>query len=937
MSSSTPDWSGLRHRLTQVPALRGEAVDEAGAVRNRMLPVFAAAHAGGHAVVTCWVRSRAHGPVSVLVGGPFTPAAAPSGRGEVPIAFPGGSRARSVRGDDVDKLLQRITHWAPADLSLDATRLDDDRAPGPVLEDLFGTVADRPMAVLVHARPLTEDQARARLDVLSDRVDQLEAHRKGRGSERQRLARAEAELDHLEAWSTQGCWELAVWTGGAGTDGAAAVAGMLAGGGDLAGTALRVRPASTTDVLQRDWAPRCVVGADAVASLARSPGRELSGVRAVATPDFDLNVEQPGGVDLGWVLDPTRTAGGPFSVSLDSLNRHAFVTGATGSGKSHTVRTMLQRLTLVGVPWLVIEPAKAEYAALADRIGTPLVVIRPGDPTAAPASLNPLEPSSIVVGGVRHQFPLQTHLDLVRALFTAAFEAEEPFPQILASALTRSYEDLGWNLAVGRALDGADDAPPRWPALSDLQRHAFDVIDAVGYGADVRDNVRGFVGVRIDSLRLGTPGRFFEGGHPLDLEGLLDGPAVFEIEDLGDDKDKAFFIGTVIIRLFELLRLRLAAGVPVDGLRHVLVIEEAHRLLRHAQEGSSAAHSVAIFANLLAEVRSYGQGLIVAEQIPSKLLSDVVKNSAVKVLHRLPSADDRELVGATMNLSDEQSAHVVALAPGEAAVHTDGMDRPVLVAVDPGGAPVPGGGRGTIPLAVRSVTCPAACAGAPCTLEELEVSRHLPDRDALRLWVEVVVIAHLTGGKVGTPAGGWFDRLRSADRHRVTCALGLAIDDSVDRRSAVIRASYDPQRLKVRLRDLLAKQLDTGRGLGVVPVEWRIGHHRVVDVTGALRAAPAPGQDPTQPHPDTAAWAALGLRLPGPSWAEQLEQAYDAASVLQVDDVRTFEGHPGVLRELSSRHPADDAAHRLGGSIQRLGLEPGRIARSLARIWGDAT
>jgi len=193
--------------------------------------------------------------------------------------------------------------------------------------------------------------------------------------------------------------------------------------------------------------------------------------------------------------------------------------------------------------------------------------------------------------------------------------------------------------------------------------------------------------VRISSLRLGTAGRFFQGGHPLDFGRLLDRNVVLEIEDTGDDRDKAFLMGTVLIRLAEYLRLRQRAeGATAPRLRHLSVFEEAHRLLRQpqGQGGGAAAHAVEMFAGLLAEIRAYGEGLIIAEQIPAKLVPDVIKNTAVKIVHRLPAADDRAVVGATINLTEEQSAYLVTLAPGEAAVFTDGMDYPLLTRMPDG-------------------------------------------------------------------------------------------------------------------------------------------------------------------------------------------------------------------------------------------------------------
>ena len=101
---------------------------------------------------------------------------------------------------------------------------------------------------------------------------------------------------------------------------------------------------------------------------------------------------------------------------------------------------------------------------------------------------------------------------------------------------------------------------PRYPTLADLQAAAEQVVSDIGYGQEITDNVRGFIRVRLSSLRLGTTGRFFEGGHPIDFDALLARNVVLEIEDVGDDRDKAFLMGTVLVRLVEHLRMRQRRG-----------------------------------------------------------------------------------------------------------------------------------------------------------------------------------------------------------------------------------------------------------------------------------------------------------------------------------------------------------------------------------------
>ncbi|MGH3178937.1 MAG: ATP-binding protein, partial [Streptosporangiaceae bacterium] len=547
--------------------------------------------------------------------------------------------------------------------------------------------------------------------------------------------------------------------------------------------------------------PFCA-SSELVAVLCRPPEREMPGIRLTLRPDFDVTQETAAGraaITVGEILDRNRRPAGSLTLPLDSLNRHVFVSGATGSGKSQTVRALLEAATAAGIPWLVVEPAKAEYRLMAARLagtggpgagGTAMarvVRIRPGEPDAIAAGLNPLEPAA---DGAGRRFPLQAHADLVKALFIASFRSDEPFPQVLSAALTRVYEEAGWDLALGETV--ATDANPGYPNLTDLQRAAIRVVREIGYSQRITDDVLGFIKVRLSSLRLGTTGRFLEGGHQLDFGALLDGNAVLEIEDVGDDSDKAFLMGTVLIRLAEHLRManrsRPAGSGGSVGLRHLTVIEEAHRLLRRQETGApagAAAHAVEMFAGLLAEIRAYGEGLIIAEQIPDHLVHDVIKNTAVKITHRLPAADDREAVGATMNMTQAQNRFLVTLNPGEAAVFTDGMDFPLLTRMPDGTAreaagEAAGEAATATPAAVvrpRSITCGADCASRPCTLRDMRVAqRALDEYPPVRLWTELSVLAHLTGWPMPVPRTALLSLLQMMPSRLRDCVLSHGVD-----------------------------------------------------------------------------------------------------------------------------------------------------------------
>jgi DNA helicase HerA-like ATPase len=627
-----------------------------------------------------------------------------------------------------------------------------------------------------------------------------------------------------------------------------------------------------------------------VAALARTPAREVPGLRLVLRPEFDVTPETSratsdagtagGVIAAGEVLDWNRVPAGALTLPLASLNRHVLVCGATGAGKSQTVRNLLEQASHASIPWLVVEPAKAEYRLMAARLpGTQVIVIRPGDLDQVPAGINPLEPAS-GPGGSR--FPLQTHADLLRALFLAAFQADEPFPQVLAAALTRCYEQAGWDLVTGQAA--VPGVQPAYPGLEDLQSAAMTVVDEVGYGREIRDNVRGFVQVRIGSLRLGTTGRFLDGAHPLDFASLLDQNVVLEIEDAGDDHDKAFLMGAVLIRLIEHLRLRARREGPGEPrLRHLTVVEEAHRLLRQPPPGAvtgAAAHATEMFADLLAEIRAYGEGLIIAEQIPSKLIQDAIKNTAVKIVHRLPAADDRQTVGATMNMTDAQSGYLVTLPPGEAAIHADGMDYPLLARIPDGTSRESAAGTAAVSaepvITRRSATCGSHCRVSPCTLGEMRAAQRAIITDPrLTLWAELAVVAHLTGWPTPHPAEAFSADLQALDARLLDCALSHAVSAAVAARVPGISTRVSPDSLATHvtavLRHLTASH---DRACDAEEPRYLAPPWQWILIRDALKQACAAGASEGS-HPSTSQWEhAHHCQIPGATRADQLRTVH---------------------------------------------------------------
>ena len=872
---------------------------------QRAAALLAAYHAGAETkgsgpgtVAIGWLRPSADSPVQLLAGGAGL-VGSDSGP-DVLLTLPGGARAQPLLRGTLARLMSQLPAWrAVGGISDGLLAEDEPRTAGQApasLEECLLAVWPGPFGWLLLAEPLGGGEIGEIADELARR-EHLANGNSDRFPERA-VATRRLHLRHAELRKgiSAGLWRVRLLAGGADVAASARVAGLVCASADLAGLPYALTPATSEaralPEILGDPSP-APVGGDGVpghpffastaliAALSRPPEREVPGVRLALRPDFDVTQEPAApreAIGLGEVLDRNRRAAGTLTLPLDSLNRHVFVSGATGSGKSQTVRALLEAATGAGIPWLVVEPAKAEYRLMAARLpGTEVVRIRPGESDAIAAGLNPLEPAPDEAG---RRFPLQTHADLVKALFIASFRSEEPFPQVLSAALTRVYENAGWDLALGETV--AADANPGYPGLADLQRAAVRIVQEVGYSQRVTDDVLGFIKVRLSSLRLGTTGRFLEGGHQLDFGQLLRTNAVLEIEDVGDDSDKAFLMGSVLIRLAEHLRLAhrdRPAGLA--GLRHLTVIEEAHRLLRRPESdgsGGAAAHAVEMFAGLLAEIRAYGEGLIIAEQIPERLVPDVIKNTAVKITHRLPAADDRDAVGATMNMTAAQNRFLVTLRPGEAAVFADGMDFPLLALMPDGtGREAAAGAEAqtATPAGVvkpRSITCGGDCTGRPCTLRDMRVAqRALEEYPAVRLWAELSVLAHLAGWPMPVPRTALLSLLQMMPSRLRDCAISHGVDAAVGTRVPVIARRVSPVGLASHVSTAIRSRVSRGSWLCQrEEPRWLAPAYQWTLVLDALKTADR--KDPgAGPHPRSAEWErTYGQAIPGDSCARQV-------------------------------------------------------------------
>ncbi len=426
-----------------------------------------------------------------------------------------------------------------------------------------------------------------------------------------------------------------------------------------------------------------------LATLTHLPKEEMPGYDVKDTARFGVCLperQKSDNIFIGEIIDRGNGTGNYYGMPTGELVKHGLIVGVTGSGKTNTCLNVLDQLWKgqTKTPFLVIEPAKAEYRSLLNLRGfEDLQIFTLGDEMTSPFRLNPFK----IMDGVK----LQTHIDNLRAVFNASFIMYAPMPYVLERCIHEVYKDKGWDLTTNqnRFLGAGEESPYGiFPTLTDLYEKIDTVVNAMGYEDRITMDIKAGLKARIGSLRIGGKGSMLDTAMSIPMDVLLNSPAILELQSIGDDEEKAFIIGLLITRLYEYREVESKRKGTNVGLRHITLIEEAHRLLTRTstdfsnlENVSTKAKAVETFCNILSEIRAFGEGILIAEQIPSKLAQDAIKNTNLKVMHRIVARDDRDLMGHTMNLNEEQNKFISIIDKGKAAVFSEGFSEPFLVQV----------------------------------------------------------------------------------------------------------------------------------------------------------------------------------------------------------------------------------------------------------------
>lgn len=361
---------------------------------------------------------------------------------------------------------------------------------------------------------------------------------------------------------------------------------------------------------------------------------------------------------------------------IELLNKHAFICGVPGSGKTYTMLHMVTELHKNKIPFMVMEPAKKEYRAIYNygKEMFDIMLFSPHMNTLFPLHVNMMEfPEGIT---------LSEHINVLMNVFESTFELGGPVYNLLDKSIGLAYEKYGWNEY------NENDGSKEYPCLEELRDIFTDQVEKTTYNGNFKGDLKSFLNVRLEGLMRRDAGEVFNvKKSTIKPEDWISKSSIIEMEDMGE-KNRNFL--TLLLCNYIREELKIIKKKNADDANknpnHVIFIEEAHNVIANTAEQSGSNINPKISAtkfivDMLAEVRALRESIVIADQLPSSMAQEVMKNTGLKIALRMSSQDEREYISSTISASPVQIDNLSRYEKGKSLVFFEKMEKAMEVQI----------------------------------------------------------------------------------------------------------------------------------------------------------------------------------------------------------------------------------------------------------------
>lgn len=337
--------------------------------------------------------------------------------------------------------------------------------------------------------------------------------------------------------------------------------------------------------------------------------------------------------------------------------KHAMIVGSPGSGKTTFSVGLLLQFYKKGIPFLAIEPTKNEYRAMIDAIPE-LQIFTPGKNHVSPFILNPFIPPQ----GIR----VEQYIPSLASAFKAAFSMPNPLDLAFLKSIKECYTQYGW-----KDYSMVGDEGTKIFGLYEFILVFKEQIKSIYSDPTVRGKIESAGVLRLTNL-MEQNSNIYDTINTVSIEDILTKPTVLELNAIENSEQKALLMALILI----MVCVHTYNNQAGDGeLKNILLIDEAHVLLGNNRnvvsesKADSEGATIRALEDMIAAIRSYGTGIIIADQSAVSIGRRIVANTDIKVAFRLVESAEKEIIADSSNMDAQAKEQLSRLESGEAFVY----------------------------------------------------------------------------------------------------------------------------------------------------------------------------------------------------------------------------------------------------------------------------
>ena len=358
-----------------------------------------------------------------------------------------------------------------------------------------------------------------------------------------------------------------------------------------------------------------------------------------------------GKINIGRIVEKGRVKHN-FSLSLEDLEKHMFVCGATGTGKSNFLQQFLINFSQrYKIPFLLVE-FKGEYHFLQSKIDD-LLIIRPGENF----SINIFNP-----GGSLPEVHAERIFDILKSgkFLDDNAEFSPQMEKVLVEILTKVCQNKkfqSWQgfyeYCKGYAKNKKDEIPMLSQTLISITN-------------------------RIRRFSLGSLKALFDTEHKIKTEGLFERNILIDLSSIirlgGEKEDALFFLNMILKYLWDKNLTR--GAFNFQGIKHITIVEDtqyfAPKDLIRKNKLTTYLEDIALLQ------RGTGECLISLATHPD-ISEEILANCGVLICFKTHM--EKEYLCKLLNLDIKHEYYLSILKKGQCIVRVNSIERPFLLKV----------------------------------------------------------------------------------------------------------------------------------------------------------------------------------------------------------------------------------------------------------------